>query len=329
MNCKARSFAWLTVAAIAMAGTASAEGTLSTVLVGTPHQSLFATSFDGEHGTAVGADGEIEVTQDGGKTWKTEQGPTLIALTAVAVKGSRRIILGQMGELYVDDGSGKWRRAQTDTTERMLGASLNASGIALAVGSFGTLLRSTDGGETWKSVAPEWKALVGNSEELADDFAPTLYGVTIDDQGVAVVVGEMSTVLRSEDSGVTWRIVLGGASQGTDRAPTLFGITMRTDGIGYAVGQTGIILQTSDHGRTWCSQDSGTTANLLSVASPVGGRTLVSGIRTMLINTSDGTRWEKLKGAKLELNWYSGAANVGGNEFAVVGQSGDILRVTP
>lgn len=298
------------------------------VSAGTAHQALFATSFDGERGIAVGAGGEMQVTTDGGKTWKLEVGPTPLALTAVAIKGSRRLVAGLMGEIFVDDGSGKWHRSTTETKERAMGASINGSGVAMVVGSFGTMLRSADGGTSWQDVAPDWASIFAGSDELTDDFAPSIYAVSMDDSGFGIAVGEMSTVLRTEDGGASWQLALGGAVQGAERPSALFGTTMRPDGVGYAVGQSGLILQTLDRGRTWCSIASGTTANLMGVASFAGGKTLISGMRAMLVSMNDGKSWELVSGGDLAIAWYSGAATAGTDAFIAAGQSGNILRVT-
>lgn len=305
-----------------------AEDNIAKVAAGTAHNALFSTSFDGDRGIAVGAGGEIQVTADGGKTWKPEAGPTQLSLTAVAIKGSRRIVAGLMGEIFSDDGSGKWQRSESGTKERALGASLDGSGNAMVVGSFGTMLRSTDGGKTWNNVAPDWMPIYAGSDELTDDFAPSIYAVAIDDQGFGIAVGELSTVLRTEDGGASWQLALGGPVRGSDRPSAIFGAAIRPDGVGYAVGQSGLILQTPDRGRTWCSIVSGTTANLMGVASFAGGRTLISGMRAMLLSEDDGKSWKALSGGDLALAWYSGASSTGSEAFIAAGQSGNILRVT-
>lgn len=313
--------------ALAVVPSVQAQGKVDEVAGGIAHSALFATSFDGERGIAVGAGGEIQVTADGGKTWKHEQGPTQLSLTAVAIRGSRRVVAAIMGVIFVDDGSGKWRPSESGTKERALGATIDANGNIIVVGSFGTMLRSTDSGQSWTNVAPDWVPIYAGSDELTDDFAPSIYAVSIDDKGVGLAVGELSTILRTEDGGASWQLSLGGPVKGSDRPNAIFGTTIRADGVGYAVGQTGMILQTPDQGRTWCSIASGTDANLMGVVSLPGGRTLISGMRAMLLSTDDGKTWSRLRGGDLDLAWYAGAA-VSGDAFVVSGQSGKILRVT-
>lgn len=301
--------------------------TVTKVASGTAHNALFATSFDGNNGIAVGAGGEIQTTADGGKTWKPEPGPSQGSLTAVAMKGSRRVIAGLMGEVYFSDGGGKWQKSETGTTERALGANVDSSGNAMVVGSFGMMLRSTDGGKSWTNVAPNWVPIFAGSDELTDDFAPSIYAVAIDDKGFGIAVGELSVVLRTEDAGASWQLALGGPVRGSDRPPAIFAATMRADGVGYAVGQSGLVVQTPDHGKTWCSIASGTTANLLGVASLAGGSTLIGGQHTVLHSPDDGKAWNKITGVDIDYGWYSGASQVG-DGFIAAGQSGNILRIT-
>lgn len=305
----------------------NAQAALDKVASGIAHQALFSTNFDGDRGIAVGAGGEIQMTSDGGKTWKPEAGPTRLSLTTGAVNGSKRVIAGLMGEIFFDDGSGKWAKAETGLKDRAFGSSLNAAGVAMVVGSFGMMLRSEDG-KNWKSVAPTWLEIYAGSDQLTEDFAPSIYAVTMDAKGHGIAVGELSTILRTEDAGLTWQVSLGGAVKEADRPPALFGVTKREDGMSYAVGQSGLILQSPDHGKTWCSIVSGTDSNLLGVASLPGGKTLISGIRAMLLSTDDGKSWNKLSGLDLHVAWYGGAATATDGAFIAAGQSGNILRIT-
>lgn len=307
--------------------TVQSSADVEKVLEGTAHRALFASSFDGDRGIAVGAAGEIQVTEDGGKTWKQEPAPTQLSLTATAINGPKRLAAGITGIIFFDNGDGKWRPSESGTQERMFGASIDSKGNAIVVGAFGTMLRSTDGGKTWNDVAPDWMPIFAGSDQLTDDFAPSIYAVAINDRGVGLAVGELSTILRTEDAGATWHLALGGPVSGAERPPALFSTALRSDGVGYAVGQSGRILQTPDFGKTWCEFNSGVEVNLLGVATQPGGKTLISGIRVMLSSQDEGRNWTRITGDEIDYAWYSGMS-VAGNAFVTVGQSGDILRVT-
>lgn len=295
---------------------------------GIAHEALFAIAFDGDRGLAGGAGGQLLVTDDGGKTWTPETSPTSLGITAVAIRGQRRLIAAQMGQIFADDGSGKWVKGDSESTERPMGIAVNADGVALVVGAFGMFLRSTDGGRTWNPVTVDWDVLFADAADLGPGFQPQLYDVQIDDKGLALVVGEFQTIVRSEDAGASWMPVLSGDVHGSERPPTLFGVSLRSDGIAYAVGQSGTVLQSPDSGLTWCALSAGTDANLFDVVSVQGGKTVASGMREMRYAGSDTGPWEALEGENLSVSWYSGVAYSEAAGPIAVGQAGSILQVT-
>src|SRR5258708_17576822 len=62
--------------------------------------------------------------------------------------------------------------------------------VVVAVGEFGTILRTTDGGVTW----------ILQSSGTTN----SLYGVSFADANTGTVVGRSGTILRTIDGGSTW-----------------------------------------------------------------------------------------------------------------------------
>lgn len=299
------------------------------VIRGIPHQALFSTSFDGEHGIAVGAGGQIMVTDDSGATWRDEESPTGLALLGVSLKGDTTIAVGQMGTIIVRHGEGEWQVIEPLTPERLMAVAVNQQGIALAVGSFGALLRSTDGGLTWNALSPEWEGMFDDAAgRLGGFFEPSLYDVTITDEGLVHIVGELMLVLRSEDGGETLAAASAGGSRIDGVDPSLFAVDMRDDGSGFAVGQEGLVMRTSDRGETWTTEPPKTTSNLLSVSSSNDGGVVIAGMRDALYSRDDGHTWMRIEGADIAIGWYSGTAwpTEGKGPF-LVGNAGSILQV--
>jgi photosystem II stability/assembly factor-like uncharacterized protein len=299
------------------------------VVSGIPHEALFAIDFDGQTGFAVGAGGEILRTTDGGATWMREASPSALALLGVAVRGERAIAVGQMGLVLVRGDDGRWFEVDSGTQERLFAVDLNAQGVALAVGAFGALLRSTDHGQTWLMSAPEWAGTFADTAgRLGDFFEPSMYGVQIADDGRAWAVGELALVLRSEDGGENWKVGHAGESRVDGVDPTLFGLAMRADGSGVAVGQEGYMLVSRDGGESWTAAERPTHANLLSVSSSADGVIVATGMRDMLISRDDGRSWQPVRGEDIATGWYSGAARPSGSGAPlVVGNAGRILRL--
>jgi photosystem II stability/assembly factor-like uncharacterized protein len=288
------------------------------VVSGTAHQALFAVAFDGDAGIAVGAGGQMLASQDGGKSWQAvAPSPTDKALLGVAIGPGRALVVGQSGVILMRDATGAWQAVASGTEERLFAVDVNAGGVAVAVGAFGKILRSADGGVSWSSVAPSW------TEGYTDQgLEPHLYDVKVGPDGVITCVGEFGLILRSTDGGLGWAVLHKGDA-------SLFALDLRGDGVGYAVGQGGAILRTTDGGATWVDVPSGSTANLLGVRSAADGRVLVSAMRDMLAS-DDGLAWRRVDWGDFGSAWYSGVSLSGNGAVPtalVVGHSGRIVRI--
>jgi photosystem II stability/assembly factor-like uncharacterized protein len=320
--------ALLAAAVLCCSGAAVALGQPVTVLSGIPHLALFDTAFDGSHGVAVGAAGEVVVSQDGGKTWTSQKSPSALSLLGVATAGGRSIAVGQMGLILTSDG-GTWKQAPSEASERLMAVAMTDQGLAFAVGAFGTVLKSTDAGATWSNAAPAWGPMFANSTEtLGDSFRPHLYSVHIGGNGVITIAGELSFILQSADAGASWRIVHRGVNKDGHIDSSLFGMSLREDGVGFAVGQSGTILKTSDGGSDWSPVESGSQANLLGVLIDDKGAVIVPGMRETLTSADAGLTWRHAAGGDFATAWYSGIARAPGvSGVVVVGQGGKILSI--
>ncbi|MGV2479964.1 UNVERIFIED_CONTAM: photosystem II stability/assembly factor-like protein, partial [Salmonella enterica subsp. enterica serovar Weltevreden] len=121
-------------------------GDIEPLARGPVDDALFAASFDGAQGIAAGAAGELRTSSDGGKTWRTEKLDTQgLSLLGVAALGGRQIAVGQQGMVFTR-ADGAWTPGKSGTQQRLFSVAMHRSGLALTVGAFGTLLRSTDAG---------------------------------------------------------------------------------------------------------------------------------------------------------------------------------------
>jgi photosystem II stability/assembly factor-like uncharacterized protein len=210
------------------------------------------------------------------------------------------LIVAQAGGIFRwDDGA--YHAVDSGTDARLLGVASSQAGLAFAVGSFGTILRSTDSGQHWESVVIDWEAI------LNDFVEPHLYAVEVSRAGVVTIVGEFELVMRSLDGGETW------ATAHTGEA-SLFGLSINEDGGGFAVGQDGRVIRTGDGGATWSAVPTPTVSILLNVWSSAAGEVVVSGIRTLLRSSDGGNSWVLEEGADLNVGWYQGLVVTSGTE---------------
>ena len=293
---------------------AAAAG-LAPVVTGNAHEALFAVATEGNAAIAVGAGGAIVESGDGGKTWKPDADvPTQLSLLAVVLNKGQAIAVGQQGTVLLQTAPGKWTKVDSGNDSRLFGVALGG-GVAATVGSFGTVLRSADGGKSWTSIAPDWSKYTSNGEQ------PHIYDVAVDDKGVITVAGEFGFILRTADAGKTWQTLHKGSA-------SLFAIDLRPDGVGYAVGQDGALLRSADHGLTWTTLKSGTSAILLGVHSTADGRVVITGMHDMLLSHDDGKSWQHVSGEEVTTTWYEGVASPGsGQPLLAVGHSGEIVQV--
>jgi photosystem II stability/assembly factor-like uncharacterized protein len=313
---------------------AFADGGSHALVQYTPHDRLYSVAFSGDFGEAVGEGGLVLQSADGGKTWVHEvTPPTRLAMFSVAISGARSIAVGQQGLILVRDGRKPWRKIEPVTDQRLLRVSLNPSGLAVAVGAFGTLLKSTDNGENWTQLKPDWTTLY-KTEDTSDFVAvrdePTLYVVKVFDDGSILIGGEYGQLNRSTDGGATWTPVFKTQAAKGSNPPTLFGMHLREDGIGYASGQEGLVVMTNDSGKSWTQLDSNSQASLFDVESTSDGHVFAVGMRTGLVSADAGKTWQPLKALDLNLNWYSGlgrGASTAGGSVIAVGHSGRVLQL--
>ena len=301
----------------------------------TPHDRLYSVAFSGNFGEAVGDGGLVLETIDGGKTWvRDNKPPTNLSMLSVVIVGSRSIAVGQQGLILVRDDRKPWRKIEPVTDRRLLRVSLNKNGLAVAVGAFGTLLKSIDNGETWVDLKTDWAALyetgvTGEFEAIRDE--PTIYVAKVFDDGSMVIGGEYGQLSRSSDSGTTWEPVFQvlAAMKGSI-PPTIFGMHFSDDGVGYASGQAGLVVASSDSGKTWAQLDTQSEASLFDVESTQDGHVVAVGMRSGLVSADAGKTWQPLKALDVSLNWYCGlgrGASTPSGSLIAVGHSGRVLEL--
>ncbi|QID16395.1 glycosyl hydrolase [Nitrogeniibacter mangrovi] len=186
-----------------------------------------------------------------------------------------------------------------------------SASVVWAVGSYGKIVRSDDGGASWavqsdpltahlQSIAA-WDAqravAVGNGGVVIvtgdggktwtpvkaprSEVANKLMRVRAYPGGFAWAVGEYGAVLRSTDFGATWTRVIPAKDQAWN---DIFFLGQD----GWLVGEFGQMLRTGDGGATWTEMPSPVDSSLMSVAfrDPLDG--VAVGLSGVVLVTADG-----------------------------------------
>lgn len=280
---------------------------------GIAHDALYDICFNQNEGLAVGVAGTMFESADGGKDWHPGTAITQSALLGVDCNAKWPIAVGQSGTVLIRR-DGKWQEVKSGTDARLLNVGVNDAGLAFAVGGFGTVLKSTDGGQSWEPVTFDWEQMLG------DVLEPHIYGVKVSNAGVVTIAGEFELILRSSDGGNTWEMLHKGDS-------SLFALALNDDGSGYAVGQEGKVLRTADGGKTWEKISVGTNANLLDVLTDRDNMVHITGIRTLLQSPDDGKTWQSVDAGDVSSRWYQALGMSSDGSVFIVGHSGRIVQI--
>lgn len=315
----------LMVSATATAQPETKPGLIRTIIQGIAHSAFFGISFEQSKGVAVGMGGAINESSDGGQTWAPiSHGLTELALLSVDRRGPHTIAVGQAGAVMIEEQPGKWALIDAGTPSRLFSVSVNSTGLAIAVGEFGTLLKSPDGGRTWAPAAPDWSQYA--DAESFGTGEPNMYAAHVSESGEITVAGEFGVILRSNDQAASWTVL----RPVTAGVPTLFALYIPADGLGnsYAVGQTGELLLSPDNGLTWAKCNTSTQSNFLGVTASASGEVVVTGMRTMYRSSNGGVTWESIEEGDTKTDWYQAVRTVPTTgKVLAVGHSGKVIQI--
>jgi photosystem II stability/assembly factor-like uncharacterized protein len=228
---------------------------------------------DTKLGWAVGADGTLLKTTDGGTQWQMQTLNTSENLLSITfLSQTEGIILGSRGlVLSTGDGGNSWQPIQTGASAGLFGSDFVDANTGLVVGSGGTVLKTGDGGKSWR----EQPGTTG-----VGDF--TLRAIHFTDAQTGYIAGNGGALLKTADGGLIWRRIQTGIST------PLTGIYFANAQTGWVVGIDGVVLATADAGLTWTAQTSNTTSNLQDIYFTDSRIGWAVGDNGQIIHTVDG-----------------------------------------
>jgi photosystem II stability/assembly factor-like uncharacterized protein len=231
--------------------------------------------------------------------------------------GRRIVAVGDHGVVMLSDDDGaSFRQAQSVPADATLtGVSFVDAREGWAVGQWGLVLHTRDGGEHWD---------LQRSDVQVDR---PLFAVHFFDGRNGVAVGLWSLVLVTDDGGAHWSTVAMPVPPGASKADlNLLGLFADGRGRLFATAEKGMLLRSDDRGRSWSYLQTGYAGSLWTGLALADGSLLAAGLRGSLFRSvDDGGTWTRLdSGSKSSI---TSLAQVG-SDVVGVGVDGLVLRGT-
>lgn len=211
--------------------------------------------------------------------------PMAAGLLGVAHAGQRLVAVGDRGAVLLsDDGGASFRQARSVPTRVTLtSVSFADERNGWAVGHWGVILRTTDGGETWS---------LQRDDTSVDQ---PLFSVWFSDARNGVAAGLWSLILRTDDGGEHWEVVQPPAPpEGQRRSDrNLFQIFPGASGELWIAAERGGLLYSGDGGAHWSQVETGGKGSLWTGTALTSGTLLVAGLQGKVYRSADhGSSWQ-------------------------------------
>jgi photosystem II stability/assembly factor-like uncharacterized protein len=188
--------------------------------------------------------------------------------------GGTLLAAASNGKILAIDAGRKAERRTTPANLSLQDIGAFDATHAVAVGNDNVILFSDDGGRHWIKADNVPRSAVANK----------LNRVRTGAGGVAVAVGEMGALLRSQDYGKTWQRL-------RDEEDVAWNdVAMLDGGVLLVVGEFGKILRSADGGKSWEKVQAPVESSLMAVAFRDASNGVAVGLDGVVLTSSDGGR---------------------------------------
>ena len=195
--------------------------------------------LNAQNGWAVGGNGTILVTNNGGSKWTILKGGSASAAIGEGDPGlwdvqfvtpQKGWITGENGSIKMTTDGGKtWVDQKSGTDSNMSALKFVNENVGWAVGEGAVITATTDGGKTW----------VVQKSGLTEEW---FYGVDFVSDQDGYVVGDYGTIMHTIDGGNTWKVSRTGRMKGVEKT-TFYDVAFPKPGAIFAVAQWGLVLK--------------------------------------------------------------------------------------
>lgn len=278
-----------------------------------PTRSLLAAVYfvDEKRGWAVGHDSVILATADAGDSWVLQHYQEYGAATEAPVPVAGEGVADEnYDETFVEDeGRGVVSREGVPLLDVWFADT--ESGVA--VGAYGLMLRTKDGGKSWQDVSDS----IGNPDGWHLNAVAGLRG----ERNVVLVAGEKGTLYRSLDRGESF------TASKSPYGGSFFGAAVASDGAFYVFGLQGSLFRSTDKGVAWTRLDTGISSGLNDACETGDGRLLIAGNAGVVLSAQVGATTFTAERRSDRQSVLSCA--VTGNAVVLVGEGGVKFPAVP
>ncbi|WP_460311236.1 YCF48-related protein [Aliiglaciecola aliphaticivorans] len=224
-----------------------------------------------QHIITVGERGHVLVSKDG-ENWQQQEVPTLSTLTAVTALENQLWAVGHDAVILHQQAQGKPWEVQMFAPELekpLLDVAFLDINEGIAVGAYGTFVRTVNGGESWDTEVHQGFLHPDDIEYLEElrledeefyqselvSILPHLNKILLVDD-ILYIAGEAGLLAMSQDKGITWQ------RMDVDYYGSFFDIQKLSNGDIIAVGLRGNIFKLSANENEWMAIQSGITSSL-------------------------------------------------------------------
>lgn len=215
---------------------------------------------------------------------KKSTAATLAPIQGAAYAGKRLVTVGDYGTVLLSDDGGKTFRqaASVPVSSTLTAVHFADDKNGWAVGQWGAILHTADGGENW------------SIQRLETQEDRPLFSVHFLNAQEGLAVGLWSLVLRTQDGGKTWApLDLPAPPDGGKADRNLFRIFASAKGELFVAAERGMVLRSGDRGQNWQYLNTGYKGSLWTGVALKDGTLLVGGLRgTLYRSQDDGHSWQ-------------------------------------
>jgi len=299
-----------------------------------------------------------------GSAWSAPVGPALdrpalavhapshAVLLGAALAGDRWVAVGERGLAIVSDNRGQaWRQARVPVSVTLTAVAFAGSQHGYATGHGGTVLGTSDGGQTWTrlldgraiaSMMQEAATRSGDAAQrkaaermVADGPDKPLLDLVVTSAAEAFVIGAYGMALATSDGGKTWSL----ASGLLDNPKGLHLYAVRRRGqVVVIAGEQGLLLRSEDAGRSFRRLAAPYQGSFFTLELPSVNDIVAAGMRGNVWRSADaGSSWQQLPlpwpaaitGSSLRQDGSFVLASQAGQLFAGAGTALEVLKFSP